>query len=432
MNADMHPDEFGADKKAEPLSTEPYKGVRDFYPEDWSKLSSAFDTIRHTLGVWGYEEYNASPLERAELYESKTSEEIVNEQTYTFFDRGDRKVTLRPEMTPTFARMLAAKRREFPFPVRWFSIPNVFRYERPQRGRLREHFQVNIDLAGIADAKADGEIIAIAAEIFKAFGATNDDFIIRMSSRSLLEAACKATGFDTHEAVKTYSRLLDRKSKMTLEEFEAALGPGRNDPLKAIEEATDSEVAKEKAKLMGLIYAFNSRGMTNVIFDPEIVRGFDYYTGMVFEVYDTNPENPRAICGGGRYDGLVEMFGGEPIPCVGYAFGDVTFMDFLDTHGLTPKTSPAAQVFIGTPSGESDFFAAQTFAQTLRAKGIRTIVNANTKSLGDQIRDASRRGIPYFIAFGEQEASSGTVRLKTLESSKEKEIQASEVSDHIK
>jgi histidyl-tRNA synthetase len=418
------------DSKPEPLSTEPYKGVRDFYPEDWSKLSSAFSTIRHTLGLWGYEEYNASPLERSEIYENKTSEEIVNEQTYTFFDRGDRKVTLRPEMTPTFARMVAAKRRDVPFPLRWFSIPNLFRYERPQRGRLREHFQLNVDLAGIADAKADGEIIVIASEIFKAFGAKTEDFIIRVSSRTLLEAACKATGFDTHEAIKIYSRLLDRKSKMTLEEFEAALGADRSDPLKAIEEATDSLVAEEKEKLIGLISAFHARGMTNVVFDPEIVRGFDYYTGIVFEVYDTNPENPRAILGGGRYDGLVQMFGGDSLPCVGFGMGDVTFMDFLETHGLTPVSTTSPQVFIGTPS-ESDFFAAQTFAQVLREKDVRVIVNTTTKTLGDQIRDASRRGIPYFIAYGEQEAASGTVRLKTLALSSEEEMPASEVPNCV-
>jgi histidyl-tRNA synthetase len=420
--------------KQEPLSTEPYKGVRDFYPEDWARLSAVFEKTRKTLALWGYEEYNASPLERAEIYESKTSEEIVNEQTYTFFDRGDRKVTLRPEMTPTFARMVAAKRRDIPLPIRWFSIPNVFRYERPQRGRLREHYQLNIDLAGIADGKADGEIIVVASEVLKAFGATTKDFIIRVSSRSLLGAACEAAGFDTDEAVKMYSRLLDRKSKMTLEEFEAALGVGRSDPLKAIEEATDPKVAEEKKKIFDLIEGFHTRGMTNVVFDPEIVRGFDYYTGMVFEVYDTNPENPRSIFGGGRYDGLVSMFGSEPIPCVGCAMGDVTFLDFLETHGLLPASSSTPQLYIGTPN-ESDFIAAQEFAQTLRACGVRVIVHTpgstKHKSLGDQMHEATRRGIPYFIAYGEQEASSGTVRLKQLAESTEDEVLVSEVAQRI-
>ncbi len=414
----------------QPLSTEPYKGVRDFYPSDWAKLTATFNTIRHTLELWGYEEYQASPLERAELYEAKTSEEIVNEQTYTFEDRGQRRVTIRPEMTPTFARMVAARRRELPMPLRWYSFPNVFRYERPQRGRLREHYQLNVDLAGIADAKADGEIIVMASEVLKALGAQNEDFIIRISSRPLLAAACAATGFDTEEAVRIYSRLLDRKSKMSLAEFEAALGPGRADPLKAIESAEDPAVEEEKKKLTDLIDAFKARGMTNVVFDPEIVRGFDYYTGIVFEVYDTNPENPRALFGGGRYDGLVGMFGGDPIPCVGFGMGDVTLMDFLETHNLTPKASSAPQVYIGTPS-ESDFAAAQNFAQQLRAHEVRTLVNSTSKGLGDQIRDASRRGIAYFIAFGEQEAASGTVRVKTLESGEEQELSLDEVAARV-
>lgn len=415
-------DELYENESGKSLSTEPYKGVRDFYPEDWAKLTTAFDTMRRTLRLWGYEEYNASPLERAELYESKTSEEIVNEQTYTFMDRGDRRVTLRPEMTPTFARMVAAKRREIPMPLRWFSIPNVFRYERPQRGRLREHYQLNVDLAGIADAKADGEIIVIASEILKALGAQNKDFVIRVSSRTLLEAACNATGFDTSEAVRIYSRLLDRKSKMSLAEFEAALGPGRSDPLKEIEAANDPIVAKEKENLLALIDAFHKRGMNNVVFDPEIVRGFDYYTGMVFEVYDTSLENPRSLFGGGRYDNLVGMFGGENIPCVGFGMGDVTLLDFLETHGLTPKVSSAPQLYIGTPQ-ESDFAAAQNFAYELRQAEVSVIVNSSgNKHLGDQIRDASRRGIPYFLAYGEQEAASGTVKLKTLETSAEEEL----------
>jgi histidyl-tRNA synthetase len=170
--------------------------------------------------------------------------------------------------------------------------------------------------------------------------------------------------------------------------------------------------------------------MTNVIFDPEVVRGFDYYTGIVFEVFDTNPENPRSIFGGGRYDELVSMFGGDQIPCVGFGMGDVTLMDFLETHGIAPTGSSSPQLYIGTPS-ESDFFAAQGFAQTMRAAGVRTIVNSTGKTLGDQIRDASRRGIPYFIAFGEQEASSGTVRIKALESGEETELSKDAVANFI-
>jgi histidyl-tRNA synthetase len=217
---------------ADKLSTEPYKGVRDFYPEDWAVMQSVFDTLRRTLTLYGYEEYQASPLEPAELYESKTSEEIVSEQTFTFTDRGDRRVTLRPEMTPTLARMSAGKRREIAFPARWFSIPNLFRYERPQRGRLREHYQLNVDLLGIADSKADGEIIVIASEILKAFGAFDGDFTIRINSRGLLNSATTALGY-TDEESKGYLRLLDRKSKMSSEEFETARTPFRKDDMAA-------------------------------------------------------------------------------------------------------------------------------------------------------------------------------------------------------
>lgn len=414
----------------EPLSTEPYKGVRDFYPADWAKLGAAFGTIRRTLALWGFEEYGASPLERAELYESKTSEEIVNEQTYTFEDRGGRRVTLRPEMTPTFARMVAAKRRELPLPLRWYSFPNVFRYERPQRGRLREHYQLNVDLAGIADTRADGEIIVIAHALLTALGARNSDFSIRLNSRPLLQAAMKAAGFVNAEEVKAYSRLLDRKNKISAEEYTAGLG-GRPDPLSVIARGTDAKTIEEEAKLTGLLAAFTARGMDNVVLDPTIVRGFDYYTGTVFEVFDTNPENPRSLFGGGRYDGLVGMFGGDPIPCVGFGMGDVTLMDFLETHGLTPTAVTAPEVYLGTPS-EEDYGQAQDFATTLRASGIRTIVNASRKSLGDQIRDAARRGIPYFIAYGAQEASSGSLRVKSLETGDEQEVWVDEIAKYIR
>lgn len=415
------------------LSSEPYKGVRDFYPEDWAKLQYAFDIIRGQLRGMGYEEYAASPLERAEIYESKTSEEIVNDQTYTFTDRGDRRVTLRPEMTPTLARMVAAKRRELVFPVRWFSIPNVFRYERPQRGRLREHYQLNVDLLGIADQKADGEIIVIASKLLRALGAKDSDFTIRVSSRTLLSKACQALGL-SEEEVTAYMALLDRKNKMDAATFEAERAAFRRsgtDPLELIEAGTDTEVDAELKALEALLEAFRGRGMTNVIFDPTIVRGFLYYTGIVFEVFDTDPENNRSLFGGGRYDNLVSLFGGDPIPAVGFGMGDVTLLDFLTTHNLLPAgLTGAPQLFVGTPS-ESDIPGAQAFAEELRAAGARVLVNVSSKSLGDQVKEAVRRTIPYFIAYGANEAETGEVTLKTLAESTEVSLKASEVAAFI-
>lgn len=418
---------------SEKLPTEPYKGVRDFYPQDWARMQYMFDTARTVLRSYGYEEYQASPLERAELYESKTSEEIVNEQTYTFTDRGDRRVTLRPEMTPTLARMVAAKRRELPFPVRWFSIPNVFRYERPQRGRLREHYQLNVDLLGIPDEKADGELIVLASKILQAFGATDADFVIRVSSRTLLNQAASSLGLSEDQAA-AYFALLDRKNKITPEAFEEARSEFRRngtDPLELIEAGTDANTQAEKQKLDALLAAFAERGMNNVVFDPTVVRGFLYYTGIVFEVFDTNPENSRSMFGGGRYDGLVSLFGGELIPAVGFGMGDVTLADFLDTHGLFPDSlTGAPDLFIGTPS-ESDILAAQAYADTLRAQGVNVLVHVSGKSLGDQVKEAVRRCIPYFVAYGADEAASSKVILKSLANSAQEELGAQDVAGRI-
>ena len=396
------------------LETESYKGVRDFYPADWARTNAVFSRTREVLASWGYEEYQASPLERTELYESKGNEEIINEQTYTFEDRGGRRVTLRPEMTPTLARMVAAKRRELAFPLRWFSIGNRFRYERPQRGRLREFFQTDVDLVGLPEGEADLEILMLASEILKALGATEQDFIIRVNSRKLLTRACAVAGLPEGDASKAYWQLIDKKAKMQPEEFEEARKQFTADPLAVIESDSDAQVTAEKNALLAKIAALKERGVGNVVFDTDTVRGFDYYTGIVFEVFDTNPENPRALFGGGRYDGLVSLFGGDPIPAVGFAMGDVPIADFLETHGISPEATASAHVYIGTPQMEC-IGDAQAFAQTLRAQGVHVVVNLKDRGLGDQVKDASRRGIPFFIAYGEDEVRSDSVHIKNLE-----------------
>lgn len=410
------------ERMSDPLSTDSYKGVRDFYPDDWARQEALFTHIQKTLILWGYEEYNASPLERAELYEAKTSEEIVNEQTYTFTDRGDRRVTLRPEMTPTLARMVMARRRELIFPLRWFSIGNRFRYERPQKGRLREFYQADIDLVGLPDGEADIEIVQLAATILKSFGATENDFVIRINSRPLLNAACAAAGL-TNEGTKHYLRLLDKKSKMTSDAFMIASNTlVAKDPLAFIEHDdnnTPEEVVSEKRRLLNRVELLKSRGVYNIIHDPSITRGFDYYTDMIFEVYDVNPANPRAIFGGGRYDGLGTLFGDDAIPAVGFALGDVTLTDFLDTHSLTPnKSAQSPQIYLGTPF-MNDISAAQAFADMLRVSGCRVFVNLTNRTLSDQIKDAVKRGIPFFAAYGTNEVAGKTVRVKILTTGEE-------------
>lgn len=298
------------------LSTEPYKGVRDFYPEDMAVQNYIFDTWRKTAKEFGYVEYSASILEPAELYKAKgeRNEEIVNEQMYTFIDKGEREVALRPEMTPTLARMIAARRKGLKLPLRWFSIPNCFRYERPQRGRKREHWQLNCDIMGIAGIEAEVEIISLAHKIMRDFGAKDGDFEIRINSRRLLE--------ETYGKQMFY--LLDRKDKMEPAEFEEEWNKLSPKPYK------DAEPNQE---IRDILAELESKGI-KTIFSSSLTRGFDYYTGMVFEVFDTNPENKRSLFGGGRYDNLLEMFGVEPLPTVGFGMGDVTIRDFLETHGL--------------------------------------------------------------------------------------------------
>lgn len=407
---------------SEPLSTDPYKGVRDFYPADFARQAAMFARIRQVLGRSGYEEYNASPLERAELYEAKTSEEIVDEQTYTFTDRGARSVTLRPEMTPTLARMVAARRRELAFPLRWFSIGNRFRYERPQKGRLREFYQADVDLIGLPEGEADIEILGLASQILKSFGAEEKDFVMRINSRALLNAACAAAGL-SGDGIKRYLRLLDKKAKMRPEEFRAASEAiSGKDPLSLIDPRPVEALVETLAK----------RGVGNAVFDASITRGFDYYTGMVFEVYDTDPANPRALFGGGRYDGLVALFGGDPIPAVGFGMGDVRLADFLETHGRMPQGGDQRpQLYLGTPAA-GDIPAALAFADALRAEDCRIFVNLSARALGDQVKDAAKRGIPFFAAYGPDEAASGSIRLKFLESGEERVVSAAELPAHLR
>lgn len=403
------------------LSTEPYKGVRDFYPEDQRVLNHLFSVARTVLTAHGYEEYNASPLESAELYEGKTSDEIVRDQTYTFVDRGDRRVTLRPEMTPTVARMVAGRKRDLAFPLRWFSIPNVFRYERPQRGRLREHFQLNIDLFGIKDYNADIEILVVAHGLLSAFGAKQNDFELRINSRTLVNAACIEANLSAEQA-KDYVRLIDRIDKIEPEVYErekAAILSGAPDPDMLIAQPTpESPVARAKDDLEAVLRALQNRGITNARYDKSVARGFDYYTGIVFEVFDTNPDNRRSIFGGGRYDGLVSLFSEENIPAVGCAVGDVTLRDFLETHGLLSVPRTETDVYICSQNSacipHADMFAAK-----LRTKGIRAAVHLGERKVGDQIKIADKKGIRYVIVVGEAEIASHTYTLKNLHSGAE-------------
>lgn len=410
------------DKK---LGTDAYKGVRDFYPEDMYIERYMFDTMSKVAESFGYSEYAASVLEPVELYKSKSSEEIINEQTYTFTDRGGREVTLRPEMTPTIARMVAARERELTFPLRWYTIANMFRYERPQRGRMREHWQLNADIFGVKDSEADVEIIALAGAIMKAFGAKESDFEIRVSDRNILFSLFDELSIP-EEVRKHVVLLLDKKEKTP--EFDrklnALLGAATETFLEKIKHASSS------AELESVLKRLKEVGVTNATVDVSIVRAFNYYTGIVFEVFDTSGENNRSLFGGGRYDNLLELFGVESIPAVGFGMGDITLRDFLQTHNLLPAYASRTDLYLCTVSKDIRGYA-QSLAQELRAKDINVEVSLSTKKVGDQIKAASAKSVPFLICIGEDEVKSGTFMIKHLESGKQEAVSKDTVADYI-
>ncbi len=413
--------------KREKVSTENYKGVRDFYPEDQFIQRYIFEHMERVCELFGYEEYNASILEPAELYRSKTSEEIVNDQTYTFTDRGGREVTLRPEMTPTFARMIAARQRDIPLPARWYTIANVFRYERPQRGRLREHWQLNADIVGVEGVEADAEIIAIAHGVMRSLGADERNFEIRVSDRRILDAIYQSVGI-AKEYASSVTRLLDRRAK--IDDFEKELTALIAHEEKAVKLIKELENITSTAYLEELRTTLEHMGVRNMVVDTTITRGFDYYTGMVFEVYDTDENNRRSLFGGGRYDNLMTIFGGEPIPAVGFGMGDVTARDFLEIHNLLPTYIPSTELMICVVETGATAHAVQ-LAQSLRREDVTIAVNFSGKRIGDQIRHADKMKIPFVIAVGAKERDSGRYTIKNLSTGKEMTLSADRIAEHL-
>lgn len=422
--------------KNKKLNTESYKGVRDFYPESQAVSNYIFGKMRKTVESFGYAEYNASILEPTELYEAKSGEELVKEQTYSFKDRGGRNVTLRPEMTPTVARMVAAKRRELSFPLRWFSIPNVFRYERPQRGRLREHWQLNADLFGAQGVEADAEIISLAYQILKDMGAKDNDFEIRISYAGVLTRYLKSK-FNKNEAdTDALIKIIDRYNKISNEDFEKRakkiLGDKTSEILDILKNKNADEFdSYEEIKYLKKLKTKLSEFGINVVIYPFLTRGFDYYTGIVFEIYDTNSKNNRSIFGGGRYDNLMEIFDAEKVPAVGFGVGDVTVRDFLETRCLLPKYAQATDLMLCTLSEKNMGFA-QDLAKKLRADGINVAVNLSDKKVGDQIKIADKQGIPYVICIGEEEEKARKFKLKELKTGEEKETSEDEIITKVR
>ncbi|HRY30902.1 MAG TPA: histidine--tRNA ligase [Candidatus Paceibacterota bacterium] len=401
------------------LKTDSYKGVRDFYPEDMFIQDYIYSVWHSVLQSYGYEHYSASVLEPSEIYEGKTSAEIVSEQTYTFKDRGDRRVTLRPEMTPTITRMVAKKQKSLSFPLRWYSIPNVFRYERPQRGRLREHWQLNVDIFGLDGLEAEAELIEIASAIMRNFGLKDGDFIIKINDRKILEEALAGLGLDENKKILV-RKLLDRKDKT--KDFEEQM-------IELVGQSFE-KILQPNEKIQELTRKLKARGISNVVFEPMLIRGFDYYTGIVFEIFDTNKDNGRSLFGGGRYDNLLTLFGGEKIGTAGFGMGDVTIREALELRNLLPNRLCPAHVAI-CPTNELAFDYAASLANRLRVAGIDALVNYDGKKIGEQIKRADKKGIPFIICVGDEEIGKNIFKVKYLKSGKEKELPVEQIADFV-
>ena len=336
---------------------------------------------------------------------------MVNEQTYTFIDRGDREVTLRPEMTPSVARMVAGKSRELSFPLRWYSIPNLFRYERPQRGRLREHWQLNCDIFGTTDYTADVEIITLAYQCLIDFGATPDMFEIHINDRAMMTRLYQALGIDDM-MIPAITRLNDKRDKIDAQTYRSDLKAIVGDGLMVEEIIMMLDHSDEQTDV---VIGLSELGITNVVFNKSLARGFDYYTGTIFEFKDTSGDNNRSLLGGGRYDNLTEMFGGEAIPGIGFGFGDVTMRDFLTTHGLLPDTVMATgPTLMLLPTDVTQNLAAQKIAHSFRTAGIRVATDISAKKIGRKISDAVAAGCQFVIVVGEDEVASSNFALKHL------------------
>jgi len=411
------------------LSTQPYKGARDFYPEDERLQKYLFSTMRRVVERFGYEECDAPILEPFELYAAKSGEEIVNEQTYSFEDQGGRKVAIRPEWTPTISRMVAARRQELAYPLRLYAIPNLWRYERPQRGRMREHWQLNVDLFGISGIEAEHEIIQIADHLMRAFNAEREMYAVKLNSRKFMNFIFEE--YLRLDAVQTHSmaKLVDRMHKMEQAAFiaqvdalctpsqreeglvEKALAVLQVNQLRELPSELKTHTSiKELERLLELLAV---SGVTNAHFDITVMRGFDYYTDIVFEVFDTHPDNNRSMFGGGRYDGLIGLFGVEPVPTIGFGMGDVTLANFLELHELLPTVYPETDVY-AVLIGDKTHERAQRVLSELREAGLNVAVDFSDRKLGNQLKTAAKKGIQYVLIIGEKELTERQYTLKNL------------------
>ncbi len=411
-------------------------GFRDFPPEELQIRSHIFESWRRASRRHGFQEYDGPPLEALELYTEKSGEEIVG-QLYNFQDKGGREVTLRPEMTPSLARILGERSRAMPKPIRWFTLPQLFRYERQQRGRLREHFQWNVDVVGEAGVGADAEVLAVAIDALRELGLGADDFRARVSDRRLLSALLRDVGVPADAMMTTFAVIdklerEDRSRSLERLQTECGLGPDvaegllslfDGEGLEAVADAhgENPEVASALAELREYRETLQALGLWDFVeFDLKIVRGLAYYTGIVFEFFDRKGEF-RAICGGGRYDRLLELVGGEPLPAVGFGMGDVVLTEILKDRGLLPSTERQADLFLVSIVPELRPLALD-LARVHREAGRSVLYALRPQSVKKQFSAAATEGARWVVVLGPAEVERGVAVVRDMASGSEREV----------
>ncbi len=392
------------------------KGTREFYPHEMAVRRWLYALIEKTSESFGYQEYDGPFIEKIDLYAAKSGEELVKEQAFVFADRGGDLITLRPELTLSLARMIAQKQNELTYPVRWWSFGPFWRYEKPQKGRTREFFQWNIDMIGVDSPVADAELLAICATFFRNAGISPEQVSILVNHRQLMEKKLLELGIADDLKKKTF-QLIDRKDKLDFSAWKAfATDIGlSNDQFTGVNEILNNrELWQQSPELIAVFNQLEIMGVREYVkYDPHIIRGLDYYSGIVFEAWDMGKDG-RAVLGGGHYGNLVADVGGSPLPGVGFAMGDVMATILLEKYGCIPEIKPFHDTVLVTIFDENTLQQSLGFAAVLRKKGIKTILYPEAVKLQKQFKFADRLGVIAVAVIGPDEALAGNVTIKNL------------------
>jgi histidyl-tRNA synthetase len=411
------------------------KGTREFYPETMSLRNYLYEKVRSASQSFGYQEWDGPFIETIDLYAAKSGEELVKKQSFTFEDRGGELVTLRPELTPSLARMIAAKQNELTYPVRWWSFGPFWRYEQPQKGRAREFFQWNVDMLGVNSPEADAELIAVSAAFLRSVGLSPELARIYVNNRRLMDSEFDALGIAPEKRLDI-SNLVDRRSKMDPAKWdenalELDLDQSQLDGLKAI--LGNYDLWKKSDELTRLFAALEALGVKEyVTFDPNIMRGLLYYTGTVFEAFETSGSLKRAILGGGRYDNLLADVGGQPLSGVGFAMGDVVIGIVLQEAGLLPEFDLTPASALVTVFDESLLLKSYELAAKLRQAGLNVMVFPEPAKLPKQFKFADKMKMKVALVLGPDEAANGRVTVKNLSNGEQVVVAQDAVADEIR